>query len=446
MSLLGRAALTVCVVSGFVFSSLAASHGGIAEAHPSDLVIDGGPMYMAWPATDSVMTCGLTILSPGEKVERRKPVMVIVVIDVSRSMQGEPLGSAKKAAKVVVEALGDDDVFGLVAFSSYARVAFPMQPLNSGVRPGAHAAINALGDEDRRNTLVGMTKALEQFERLKGRDVVGRHAFLVTNGDANHGVTDPEKILADVVSLAERSDVCVSTFGFKYFDRTSDDFDEDLLWSIAERTRGRYYFIDETGDMAPRFGEEANRVCNANARSIRVSIVAPGRSSRITNVEGGIVENDGIFVGDMAPGAMRIVVFDIEGRPKRQRDCEVIATYLESDRQGQREVRTYLDIPLTGGSTRLSPKAAPRLVVYDLQASLVETVDELVANRKEYTLVFRDKVRGLEQENVILDSDYVRDMLRYYEGFERILDNSTIEAPVVIKHIKYRAQQILLGR
>jgi Mg-chelatase subunit ChlD len=413
---------------------------------PNDLAMNGGPVTIAWPESDTFVTCAVTIVAPLEKIDRRKPVLLVLAIDVSRPMQGEVLKYVKKAARGVVEMLNDGDVLGVVAFSTYARVAFPMQPLTAGVRTNAHNAINGLGDEDKRNSVEGMQRAAEQFERFKGQDAIGRHIFLITNGDANQGTTDNKAVEKKMIKLVQPYDACISTFGFKYFDRTGEDFNEELLENIARRTRGRYYFIDDVQDMASRLSEEANRICNATARKVKLRISTPGRASRITNVEGGYTEKGVIVVGDMAPGAMRMVLFDIEGRPSRQRDCEVVATYLEGDRLGEREERIYLDIPLTGGSTRLNPNTAPRIIVYDLQASLAETSEEILKNRKEYTLVFRDKIVELEQENVILDSDYVRDALKYYKQFDRVLDNSSVEHSVVIKHIKYRQQRLLLGK
>ncbi|MBD3393925.1 MAG: VWA domain-containing protein [Chitinivibrionales bacterium] len=429
-----------------VVSLPAAAKSPIPEPHESDLRIAGGPVYMAWPEADSFMNCGLALVAPSQRQQRRKPLQLVVLIDVSRPMQGEPLKYAKKAIKACVEILKDGDVFGLVAFSTYARVAFPMQPLNAGIRPSARAAIDGLGDEDRRSPVAGIRKAAEQFERFKGQETIGRHLFLFTNGNANHTVTGPDKILKEIAEFSRRFDVRVSTFGFTYFERTGEPLNEDLLYAIAETTRGRYYFIDDHQDITARMTTEAVRVSDATARSVTVRIVPPGRGSRITNVDGALVDGDRILIGDMAPSETRIVVFDIEGRPTRQRDCEVVATYAEADRVGERETRIYLDIPLTGGSTRLNPSFGPRLIVYDLQMSLVETAGRIKENRHEYTQVFRDKIKDLEQENVILDSDYIRDALAYYEKFERVLANTTIEASMVVKHIKYRVQELLRGK
>jgi|GEM_PF-5082666 len=439
--------ILACAAGVIMAPPLYGSQDETIEPHATDIVIGGGPVFMAWPETDSFMTCGLTIYAPTQRHERRKPIQLMLLVDVSRAMQGEPLGSAKKAAKAVIETLKEGDMFGLAAFSTYGRAVFPMQALSAGVKPSAHSAASGLGDEDLRNTLEGIQRGLEQFDRLKGQDVLGRHLFLITNGDANTGMTARSKVLEKALAMAAERGVSISTFGFRYFDRGGDNFDEDFLYALAYKTRGRYYFIDNPDDIAPRVIEETDRVCSASARQVRLEISPPGRSSRIVNIEGGIREEDGrIFVGDMAAATMRMVVFDIEGRPRRQTDCEVRATWTEPDGVTEREVRAYIDIALVSGATRLNPKTAGRIIVYDLQASLAETSGQIAANRREYAMVFKDKIKDLEQENVILASDYVRQALAYYERFERVLSNSAVDNTVVVKHIKYRMQQILYGK
>jgi hypothetical protein len=362
-------------------------------------------------------------------------------------MQGEPLKYAKKAAIAAVEQLADGDLLTIAAFSTYGRVVFPMQPLNASTRSNAHSAISGLGDEERRNTMEGFKKTFEQFERFKSREDVGRHIIIITNGDPNQGTTGGEAVEEEIIEKARDRNISVSTFGFRYFDRSGEDFNEDVLYTLAEKTGGRYHYIWDVEKMVLMVQREASRIANATARDVRVEIIAPGRSSEIGGVEGARVQDDGkLFVGDMAPGAFRLIIFEIQGRPKRQRDCEVIVTYIEPDRMSEREIRSYLEIPLTSGSTRLNPDFAPRIIVFDLQASLAETTPNLKKNRREYTVVYRDKIKELEQENVLLDSDYISEALDYYESFERDLMNSTVENSVVIKLIKYRARQILYGQ
>jgi hypothetical protein len=430
----------------FCITATFAGQDIIVEPSATELVIAGGSVFMAWPETDSFMTCGLTILSPRNRAPRRKPVHLVVLIDISRQMQGEPLGAVKQAIQAAIEKLNDGDMFGLVSFSTYIRDVFPMQVINPGVRASAQAAVAGLGDEDRRNTLDGIRRAMELFDRFKGQDATGRYLFLITNGNPDNGTTDGRKVLDETVRLAADAGVSISTFGFRYFDRGGENFDEDVLLAMADRTGGRYHFIDDPENIGMKIMQEADLACNATARKITIRITPPGKVSFVSNVAGGIVAGDGtISVGDMAPAGMRMVVFDIEGRPKRQNDCEVTAKYLEADGLTEREMRTYINIALASGAPRLNPAVAPRVIAFDLQASLAETAEQLAVNRSEYTMVFKDKIKDLEQENVILDSDYIRQVLSYYERFERILTNSSVENTVVQKTIKYRALQMLSG-
>ena len=50
---------------------------------------------------------------------RRMPVSIVLVLDVSGSMEGSKLKNVKKAAKFVVEELREGDCIGVIAFDSY---------------------------------------------------------------------------------------------------------------------------------------------------------------------------------------------------------------------------------------------------------------------------------------------------------------------------------------
>ena len=52
---------------------------------------------------------------------RRMPVSIVLVLDVSGSMEGSKLKNVKKAAKFVVEELREGDCIGVIAFDSYVH-------------------------------------------------------------------------------------------------------------------------------------------------------------------------------------------------------------------------------------------------------------------------------------------------------------------------------------
>jgi Mg-chelatase subunit ChlD len=441
----GMYVVALVALAGMALQSRAQEDVLGMPAASQEILLAGGPLYLAWPAADSFMTCGLRVVAPTQKVSRRKPIQVALVVDISKPMAGEPLQYARTAATRVIESLRDGDLFCVVGFSTYARVAFPMQPLSAGVRPSGRSAIDGLGDEDRRNMFEGLSKACEQFGRFKGQDADARLVILLTNGMPDKGVTDAQELRKKAVDLAAQYGACISTFGFHYAERSVDDFDEDFLSAIATESGGRYCYVEDPRTLPFYVAQELDRVSEPTVRAVTVRISPPGQA-RVENVEGAVFSGDKVLFGDMGSGESRMIVFDLVGRPKRQRDLEITATYSDIDRQAEREARTYVEVPLTSDASRLNPGAAPRLIVYDLQQSLVETSGELAKNRQNYTSVFRNKVKDLEQENVILNSEYIRTMLTYYRQVERDLANTSLENSVVIKRMKFRAQLLLEGK
>src|SRR5690348_4230385 len=66
---------------------------------------------------------------PAPGSEERAPVALQVVLDRSGSMQGEPLYAAQGALHTILDKLGPQDTFGLVAFDHEVIVAVPNGPV-----------------------------------------------------------------------------------------------------------------------------------------------------------------------------------------------------------------------------------------------------------------------------------------------------------------------------
>jgi hypothetical protein len=61
---------------------------------------------------------------------------------------------------------------------------------------------------------------------------VNAPALLLTNGQANHGITDPEVLVRHAAELTEEG-ITTTTLGY------GEDFNEDLLTGMADAGRGR---------------------------------------------------------------------------------------------------------------------------------------------------------------------------------------------------------------
>ncbi|MBD3314736.1 MAG: VWA domain-containing protein [Chitinivibrionales bacterium] len=419
--------------------------GFVAQAS-SDLELSAGPMYEAWSKEDSVLACCLKVQAPADAATRRRPIQVVLALDVSRQTAGTPLKAIKEAAMLVANGLHDGDRLAVVAFSDFGRTVFSMQQLNASSRKVAAKAITTLREEAGRNVGAGLDKAQAELMRHKNTNLAGRYLLLLTIGDATKGSQSPHKLLSRASTLHDKHDIAISTLGFSTYDvlGTKVNLNEDLLRDMALNHDGRYYFVEELENASSFMGLELELISEASARQVRIEINTQSDAT-ITNVAGARQSGKVLLVGDMRPGQCRRVVFDLANRPERERDVILNAVYIEPGGFTERRLRSYVRIPLTSGSRRLDREFGPFLAVFDLQEDLAHTAEHIKDNRREYLTMYRSRVTRLEQENNNLGSAYIADQLKYYQTFERRLDDTAVWAEILIMHTKFRLLRLLYG-
>jgi len=88
---------------------------------------------------------------------------VILCIDVSWSMQGDKLESAKLAASQAAALLDEGDKLGVVTFSSEAQVDIPVSTINTNQVEEIQAKINQFEVRGGTNIAGGLKQAYNQF-------------------------------------------------------------------------------------------------------------------------------------------------------------------------------------------------------------------------------------------------------------------------------------------
>jgi Ca-activated chloride channel family protein len=164
----------------------------------------------------------LLLVAPNVEVDQEAVVArdLILVLDVSGSMEGEKLAQAKNAATYILQHLNVEDRFAIIAFSTGLRTYRPeLAPASDGPEAVAFVErLEALGGTDiNRALLEGL--ALAQGERPAT-------LIFLTDGLATEGEVDTPDILANVSNAAGRH---VQLFSFG----VGDDVDTDLLDALA---------------------------------------------------------------------------------------------------------------------------------------------------------------------------------------------------------------------
>lgn len=181
----------------------------------------------------------LLLASPSIEVAQEAIVArdLVLVVDVSGSMQGQKMEQARKAARFVVDNLHEGDRFNLIAFSTGVRLwQNELQAANAQSRREARAWIDKLeagGSTDINRAL------LEGLAQLEPADKSARPAYLLflTDGLPTMGEVETPRIIANAQRNRPDRTVRLFTFGVGY------DVNTDLLDLLSRDFGGRSSYV-----------------------------------------------------------------------------------------------------------------------------------------------------------------------------------------------------------
>jgi len=174
---------------------------------------------------------------PIEVVELFDPdidVNVVLTIDQSNSMRGQPIRDAKAAASIFVELMQSKDQSAIVSFASQSRTTHPFSNDKNSLI-AAISGINVMGG-------TAIFDALIYSAELTKSKLNNRVIILMTDGGDNSSQQTYEEALNALVSLKVR----VFTIGLG-LDRNSSA--ENVLKNLAGATGGMYYYSPSSSDL-----------------------------------------------------------------------------------------------------------------------------------------------------------------------------------------------------
>ena len=281
----------------------------------------------------------------------RLPTRVVLAIDVSASMSGQPLRQVVRSAERIAALLRPDDHLGIVAFSDRAIDVMDLRRADDAMRRELHAALERLTVQSRTNVEAGLHAAYRVLDRgsASGASLV----VLLSDGQPNVGVTQPPAL----AQIAMVSEATTATLGY------GPHHDDQVLGAIADGGRGRYAFIPDPGlcqlELARSIGSHSEAaIVDIQAR------VAARSGATLQWVAGPSVDEQGpesvIRTPDLAAGATAVLAAAFNtGASSEARTvqlADVVVSYRVPSESRQRSVSRCIEVPTGEASTPPRPE------------------------------------------------------------------------------------------
>lgn len=381
----------------------------------------------------------------------RPPMHLVLAIDVSGSMRGDPIRYVKQGLTDMVDQLRPEDLVTVVTYSTDAAIVVPTSSVADGTAlKAAFARLQAQGST---NIFDGLFTALQASDSQLKTSWQNR-VILLSDGVATAGITDVGRMRALAAGYAKKG-IGITTIG------VGTDFDVGLMRDIGEVGAGNFYFLENPAAAAEVFTEEVNTFLYPIAHDVEISVSAgsgyalrrvfgtnsytggtlsgsielptlflAGRLRASDPIEGGRRGGGGAIMIELLPKSDQANVIE----PLRVADLRIAFT---DPRSGQR-ISQSIDIdnselpgviPENGLFT--NPTVAKGFIMlnifagFELAAQLSEDADVGAARGVLQNL--RDGVEAWLETNV--DPD-IEDDLRYIKLFETNLANVPQQTPI----------------
>ncbi|NWJ47162.1 MAG: VWA domain-containing protein [Chloroflexi bacterium] len=207
------------------------------------------------------LLCKIIPLGEAQSISRL-PLNLALVIDNSGSMYGDDkrIHLALEAAIQAVNLLSPTDFVSVIAFSDSERVV--QQALPASNRDQIIRSIQSILKMPSGGTNIpaGMRAGSAELLRNLSKDRLNR-VLLLTDGNTEH-----EDQCPGIVSREAEKGISFSTFGVGF------DWNEKLLSLIAERSGGKWHYIDSPQKIGQAFQQELGVMMNSVFSNVRLGL------------------------------------------------------------------------------------------------------------------------------------------------------------------------------
>jgi len=285
---------------------------------------------------------------------------------------------------VAVAHLGDADRAALVVYDNAVDVLHPLQPATSRAKAALRLALHGVDPGGATDLGAGWLTGCGELGRAipdggtDGAPVRVRRALLLTDGQANVGITDPGDRATHAHELRARG-ISTTTLGVGL------DFDEALLAGMAEAGGGNFQFVDAPGDLRRFFDGELRGMLGVAAAGLSLSLTLP-HGVRAYLVNAFPVERRGkrltVALRDLPAGDVLDLVFTLRVAPGAVGTAHQVA------------VQVAWSDPAADARRTIAPPVAP-LGLADAATVAATAVDPLAAEMAAAQRATAERREGL---------------------------------------------------
>lgn len=260
-----------------------------------------------WSPGRRLMHIGLQ----GYDLDRRPPLNLVFLVDVSGSMQPDDrLPLAKQALNRLIDQLRPEDRVAIAVYAGAAGQVLAPTPGTDKLR--MRCALQALEAGGSTAGGAGLALAYTLAQRHFDREAVNR-VVLLTDGDFNVGVTDDAK-LEDFVAAKRKTGVYLSVYGFG-----GGNYNDRLMQVLAQKGNGNAGYVDSTQEARKLFTEDFAGSVFPIADDVKVQVeFNPARVAeyRLIGYETRLLaredfNNDAVDAGEVGSGVAVTALYEI---------------------------------------------------------------------------------------------------------------------------------------
>lgn len=245
------------------------------------------------------------VTAPSVEKQNRRPRQqaVVFVIDRSGSMSGKPLDLVKNSINEIIGRLAPTDLVSVISFDTGVIKHVPLVQIGKMSIQGIRRDVSEIQAGGGTNIELGYTIGLQ--EATKAPSGVESRVILLSDGQANHGLIDPDSFAKTAASATEHL-IKTSTIGI------GDGYDERILDQMARAGAGNHFAAVEVDEAVTGLNDEIDGLLGRSLEDVHIEVLLPdidgleiealGYTRKLRKTSRGLIANYGELASNETRG------------------------------------------------------------------------------------------------------------------------------------------------